>query len=167
MAKKSQSAASLQLAAEQPAALYAVAGGVRSAGAWVAYRDAFLGSPAAAQIDAIRRGAPAGNLVGAAEALRLPRERVYELLGLSASTAKRKVAANEALDPLVTERLVRLGAIEKLAEDTFGDPLLAADWLQAGNAGLGGVAPLSLLDTDIGCREVSRLLNAIAYGGAA
>jgi uncharacterized protein (DUF2384 family) len=29
------------------------------------------------------------------------------------------------------------------------------------------VAPLSLLDTEIGCREVSRVLNAIAYGGAA
>ena len=97
----------------------------------------------------------------------MPRERVYELVGLSVSTAKRKVAANEVLDPLVTERLVRLGGIEKLAEETFGDPALAAEWLQAVNVGLGGVAPLSLLDTEIGCREVSRVLHAIAYGGAA
>ena len=71
------------------------------------------------------------------------------------------------LDPLVTERLVRLGRVEKLAEETFGDPALAAEWLQAVNVGLGGVAPLALLDTEIGCHEVSRVLNAIAYGGAA
>ena len=167
MAGKTQTPAAACLTAEQPAALYAIPGGARSGSAWVDYRDAFLGSPAALQIEAIRRGAPAGNLLGAAEALHLPRERVYELVGLSVSTAKRKVAANEVLDPLVTERLVRLGGIEKLAEETFGDPALAAEWLQAVNVGLGGVAPLALLDTEIGCREVSRVLNVIAYGGAA
>lgn len=156
-----------RLAAEQPAALYAIPGGARSGAAWRDYRDAFLGSPAALQIEAIRRGAPAGNLLGVAEALHLPRERVYELVGLSVSTAKRKVAANEVLDPLVTERLVRLGRIEQLAEETFGDPAQAAEWLQAVNVGLGGVAPLSLLDTEIGCREVSRVLHAIACGGVA
>jgi len=138
-----------------------------AAGAWVAYRDQFLNSSAQAQISEIRKGAPASNLVGAAEALRLPRERVYELVGLSASTAKRKLAKDETLDPLMTERLTRLGAIERLAEDTFGDAGLASEWLQTLNLGLGNVTPLSLLDTEIGCREVSRVLNAIAYGGAA
>ena len=102
MAGKKQIPAAARLIAEQPAALYAIPGGARSGSAWVDYRDAFLGSPAALQIEAISRGAPAGNLLGAAEALHLPRERVYELVGLSVSTAKRKVAANEVLDPLVT-----------------------------------------------------------------
>jgi len=68
---------------------------------------------------------------------------------------------------LMTERLTRLGAIERLAEETFGDALLASEWLQTVNFGLGNVTPLSMLDTEIGCREVSRVLNAIAYGGAA
>ena len=66
-----------------------------------------------------------------------------------------------------TERLTRLGAIEKLAEDTFGSISLASEWLQTVNVGLGNVTPLSMLDTEIGCREVSRVLNAIAYGGVA
>jgi len=138
-----------------------------SAGEWVVYRNAFLMSPAQAQIDAIREGAPASNLIGVAEAMRVPREQVYGLVGLSASTAKRKLARDETLDPLVTERLTRIGAIEKLAEDTFGDPELASAWLQAPNLALGNLTPLSMLDTDIGCREISRILNAIAYGGAA
>lgn len=138
-----------------------------AAGAWVLYRDRFLSSPAQAQISEIRKGAPASNLIGAAEALRVPRERIYELVGLSSSTAKRKLTRDETLDPLTTERLIRIGAIEKLAEDTFGDSGLASAWLQADNLGLGNVTPLSMLDTEIGCREVSRVLNAIAYGGAA
>lgn len=44
-----------------------------------------------------------------AEALRVPRERVYQLVGLSSSTAKRKLARDETLEhPLMTERLIRL-----------------------------------------------------------
>ena len=153
---------------EQMRAAYVVPTPARAAaGAWLVYRDHFLNSPAQPQISEIRKGAPASNLVGAAEALRLPRERVYELVGLSASTAKRKLAKDESLDSLMTERLTRLGAIERLAEETFGDALLASEWLQTVNLGLGNVTPLSMLDTEIGCREVSRVLNAIAYGGAA
>lgn len=157
--------ASVQVA-EQATVAYMVAGKPRAAGALVAYRDHFLGSSAQAQISGIRKGAPASNLVGAA-ALRLSRERVYELVGMSASTAKRKLARGEALDPMSTERLTRLGTIEKLAEDTFGSSLLASEWLQTVNIGLGHVTPLSMLDTEIGCSEASRILNAIAYGGVA
>mgnify|MGYP000889280431 FL=1 len=138
-----------------------------AAGAWLLYRDNFLDSPPQTQIGEIRKGAPASNLIGMAEALRVPRERVYHLIGLSSSTAKRKLARDETLDPLMTERLIRLGAIERLAEETFGDADLASAWLQTANLGLGNETPLSLLDTEIGCREVSRVLNAIAYGGAA
>ena len=160
---------------EQAQAEYAVAAGRTpasilpqgAAGAWLLYRDRFLTSSAQTQISEIRKGAPARNLIGVAEAMRVPRERVYHLIGLSSSTAKRKLARDETLDPLMTERLTRLGAIEKLAEETFGDAELASEWLQTSNLGLGNETPLSMLDTEIGCREVSRVLNAIAFGGAA
>ena len=152
------------VSAGRPAASLVAQG---AAGAWVLYRNQFLSSSAQTQISEIRKGASASNLIGMAAALRVPRERIYQLIGLSASTAKRKLARDETLDPPMTERLNRIGAIEKLAEDTFGDPVMASAWLQTSNLGLGNVAPLSLLDTEIGCREVSRILNAIAYGGAA
>ena len=137
MPKTSPAKSPVQIA-EQATVAYVVPGEPRAAVAWVAYRDRYLNSSAQTQISEIRKGAPASNLVGAAEALRLPRERVYELVGLSASTAKRKLARGEALDPMSTERLTRLGAIEKLAEDTFGSPSLASEWLQTVNVGLGG-----------------------------
>lgn len=134
---------------------------------WYVVRDTFLRTSAAQQISRIREGIEATNLVGVAEALGVSHETIYELVGLSTSTAKRKVAKAETLDAPTTERLARIGAIEKLAEDTFGSADLANEWLRVRNAGLGNVTPLSMLDTDIGCREISRILNSIAYGGAA
>ena len=75
--------------------------------------------------------------------------------------------AEETIDPLVTERLARLAVIAKQAEDAFGDPEVARAWLCAENIGLCGCTPLSMLDTNIGCREVAKILVAIAHGGAA
>lgn len=134
---------------------------------WFVVRDAFLNTTAARQIEQIREGLDARNLLGAAEALGVSQEAIFGMVGLASSTAKRKVAMAEMLDPSASERLARIGAIEKQAEDTFGDQARAAQWLRTANVGLGNFAPLSMLDTDIGCREISRMLNAIAYGGVA
>ena len=41
----------------------------------------------------------------------------------------------------MTERLNRIGAIERLAEETFGDADLASEWLQTSNLGLGNETP--------------------------
>ena len=41
----------------------------------------------------------------------------------------------------MTEHLNRIGAIEKLAEETFDDADLASEWLQTSNLGLGNETP--------------------------
>ncbi|MBL8470663.1 MAG: DUF2384 domain-containing protein [Rhodocyclaceae bacterium] len=152
---------------QQPAAPTRPPATATTAEAWRDYLSQFLRSPAANQIDEIRGGIPAGTLLGAAAAMDVPRERFYELVGLSISTAKRKRVKNELLDPVVSERLTAIGAINRLAEEVFGTSALASAWLQTRNPGLGEVTPLSMLDTEIGRREVARLLHAIAYGAAA
>ena len=96
----------------------------------------------------------------------MSRETIFRVVGLSVSTANRKIAKQETLDPLATERLTRLALIEAEAEDAFGDPEVARAWLCA-DIGLCGCTPLSMLDTDIGSREVAKILVAIAHGGAA
>jgi len=138
-----------------------------AAGGWSVFRDAIVREPPAARIEHIRAGAQAGFLVGAAETLGVSRETIFKVVGLSVSTANRKIAKQETLDPLVTERLARLAVIDKQADDAFGDPEVATAWLRAENIGLGGCTPLSMLDTDIGSREVAKILVAIAHGGAA
>lgn len=50
------------------------------------------------------------------------------------------------------------------AEEVFGDPATAADWLNSKNAALGGVTPLSLLSTDAGAQSVLDILGRIEHG---
>ena len=135
-------------------------------GKWLRFRDDFLKRSVADQIRVIRGGTRAQNLVVLAEAVQVSQEAVFRAVGLPVSTAKRKVSKDEMLDSATTERLIRICRIEKLAEDVFGDGADARKWLRTENMGL-GATPLSMLDTDLGAQEVARVLNAIAYGGAA
>lgn len=137
------------------------------ANAWLALREAIVRESPAERIGRIRGGLGADLLVKAAERFQIPRESLFRLVGLPFSTANRKIARGETLDPAVTERLVRLALVDAQAEEVFADPVLASRWLAAENLALGGAAPLSLLDTEIGAREVAKVLAAIAWGGAA
>lgn len=134
-------------------------------GQWIAFSKAIVREEPAVRIHHIRTGAKANFMVGAANTLGVSRETIFSLLGLPTSTANRKIAKGETLEIPVTERLVRLAIVEQDAEETFGDPKLARQWLLSDNAGLGGCSPLSMLDTDVGAREVAKTLVAIAYGG--
>jgi putative toxin-antitoxin system antitoxin component (TIGR02293 family) len=66
-----------------------------------------------------------------------------------------------------SDRLVRVLRVIEAAEDTFGDASKAHTWLRRPTAVLDNQAPLDLLDTDIGAREVEALLTRIAHGIAA
>ena len=66
-----------------------------------------------------------------------------------------------------SDRLLRLVRILALAEETFGQRDKALQWLRRPNRVLGDEAPLELLDTDIGARQVETLLGRIAHGIAA
>ena len=140
---------------------------VKSASAeWLIVRNSFLKRSVAEQIHVIRSGVSAKNLVLFAEAVKVPQEAVFRVVGIPVTTAKRKLSKDENLDPATTERLIRIYRLEKLAEDVFGDSEDARKWLRTENLGL-GATPLSMLDTDLGAQEVSRVLQAIAYGGVA
>ena len=66
-----------------------------------------------------------------------------------------------------SDRLLRLVRILALAKETFGHRDKAMQWLRRSNRVLGEEAPLELLDTDIGARQVETLLGRIAHGIAA
>ena len=71
------------------------------------------------------------------------------------------------LSPEQSDRLVRLLRTIGLAEDTFGEPAKAHRWLRLPTAALAGNAPIDLLDTEVGARQVETLLGRIAHGIAA
>ena len=64
-----------------------------------------------------------------------------------------------------SDRLYRLARLIALAKRYIGDDKTAGRWLKRPNRALGGSAPLSLIDTELGAREVENVLGRIAYGG--
>jgi putative toxin-antitoxin system antitoxin component (TIGR02293 family) len=71
------------------------------------------------------------------------------------------------LTPEQSDRLVRILRVIEQAERAFGDVAKARIWLRRPTAALADHAPLDLLDTDIGSREVENLLGRIEHGIAA
>ena len=134
---------------------------------WRAFRDRFLFCSVSEQIDGLRAGVPACHLRGLAESLGVPQATVFRLVGITPSAARRRIAHDSHLSITVSERAMEIGAIEKQAVAVFDCNKLAQEWLQTSNIGLGGVSPLSLLDTGLGKKEVARILSAIELGGVA
>ncbi len=59
---------------------------------------------------------------------------------------------------------VRMAWVIKRAAEVFGNAVGAVDWLNSTNAALGGVAPITLLHTDIGLQKVLDTLGRIERG---
>jgi putative toxin-antitoxin system antitoxin component (TIGR02293 family) len=68
------------------------------------------------------------------------------------------------LTPEQSDRLARILRVIEQAERAFGDATKARIWLRRPTAALADHAPLDLLDTDIGAREVESLLGRIEHG---
>ena len=66
-----------------------------------------------------------------------------------------------------SDRLVRVLRVVEQAEHAFGNVEKARIWLRRPTNALAGQAPLDLLDTDIGSRQVETLLGRIEHGIAA
>jgi putative toxin-antitoxin system antitoxin component (TIGR02293 family) len=91
-------------------------------------------------------------------------EALAGLLGVSPKTLSRARASNARLDPVASDRLLRVARIGALAIEVLEDEERARGWLERSQIGLGGRTPLSLLVTDLGCAEVERLLLRIEHG---
>lgn len=62
------------------------------------------------------------------------------------------------------DQLKRMAAIKTYAESVFGDAEKAQSWLTHRNPALRDI-PLSMLTTEAGAKEVTKVLSAIATGG--
>lgn len=61
-------------------------------------------------------------------------------------------------------KILRIALVLERATEVFEAADAAVDWLNHRNSALGGVAPLSLLDTEFGAKEVDRILGTIEHG---
>ncbi len=115
-------------------------------------------------VTAIRTGLPAGAFEGVARVLSLSVDELAAKLGISPRTVRdqRKKAGRLSRDN--TEKLVRIARIQRQARKIFTTDDAVSQWLASPAPALDGVAPIDMLDTDVGAREVEAVLNGIAYG---
>lgn len=106
----------------------------------------------------------------------LPKSVVNELAANVApkdAAARRRVAAlvtspaslrrRDRLSAQASARAERLARIVALARDAFGNDKEASDWLAAPHPLLGDVPPIEVAATDLGARQVERILHNVAH----
>lgn len=114
----------------------------------------------------IREGLPPESFVEIANALggKVSHEVLALKLGLVGRTLSRKRRLKERLSITESERIYRVSRVLEAAEGLFGSRDAAREWILTPCASFGDVAPLDLLDTDVGTAEVEGLLKGLAYG---
>jgi putative toxin-antitoxin system antitoxin component (TIGR02293 family) len=94
------------------------------------------------------------------------KQEIHTLI-IPARTLNHRKAKKESLTIEESDRVVRLSRIQTLAEDVFGDPRKANQWLRESLGVLDGKSPLELAQTESGARVVEQLLAKIDWGAAA
>lgn len=114
--------------------------------------------------EAIRGGFPPAVVENLMRASGLTLSELAGALDLSPRTLQRRRLSGK-LARYESDRLYRLARLVAIATEYLGDSERAKRWLRHPNRALGGVEPLSAIDTEAGARQVENLLGRIAYGG--
>ena len=99
-----------------------------------------------------------------ASALGLSTSTLAAKLGISRRTVTRKRGNGAPLSSETSEKLLRAARVRNLGRALFTTDAAVSEWLSKPEQALGNMAPLDLLDTDFGAREVENLLRSLAYG---
>lgn len=113
---------------------------------------------------AIRTGFPHRVVEAFTRSSGLSLSDVAEALDLSLRSLQRRKQEGR-LARYESDRIYRLARIVALAVRFLGDHERGLAWLERPNPVLGGARPLSLIDTELGARQVENTLGRIAYGG--
>jgi len=119
--------------------------------------------PSAAILAAVRAGFPYSAVTALARGTGMPEDAVLDLVGISPRTAARR-RNQKRLTAEESDRLYRVSRVIAFAAGVLGEMDKARAWLERQNRALGGQAPLSMLDTDLGAREVEEVLTRLAHG---
>src|SRR5206468_12885338 len=113
---------------------------------------------------AIREGFPQQVIEKLVEAADLSIKELAACLDLSPRSLQRRRREGR-LVRYESDRIYRLARIVALAKSSLGGRNAATRWLKRANRALGGQAPLAVIDTELGARNVENVLGRIAFGG--
>jgi len=119
------------------------------------------------RIQSIKKGFAIDWADAARQVFDLPTQSMVELLNLSSATYERRRKDAKPLNAAASERLERIASVALLAAKVFEDEEAASAWMARPNPALYGNTPVMHCETDIGARQVRRILNALEWGGAA
>jgi putative toxin-antitoxin system antitoxin component (TIGR02293 family) len=114
--------------------------------------------------DAIREGFPPAVVEEVMRASGLTLKELADALDLSPRSLQRRRRSGK-LARYESDRLYRLARLVAIANEYLGDQERARRWLRQPNRALGGLAPVTAIDTEVGARQVENILGRIAYGG--
>jgi len=96
--------------------------------------------------------------------LHLSVRTLLESISLPCSTILRRIKRGERLSAYESDRIARVLFVLGHAGEVLASVELAAEWMQRGNAMLGGLRPLEMLDSQPGYDRVRTLLLRVAHG---
>ena len=121
------------------------------------------GSTSSKTVERIRAGLPFKSLENLAAALKLTSDESSMVFSIPTRTLARRKKSGR-LSAEESDRVYRVARVLSHAAELLGDEIEAAEWLRAPNVALRMTAPISLLDTDAGTRQVEEILGRIEYG---
>jgi putative toxin-antitoxin system antitoxin component (TIGR02293 family) len=110
----------------------------------------------------VQNGLPFDELETLRRDLALSLDQLGGKLGIPRATLHRRKLAGR-LAPDESDRVVRLKRLVRQATDVFTTVERAQQWLSFPQYGLGGVVPLDYARTEVGAREVEKLLHRIEH----
>ena len=113
----------------------------------------------------VAEGLPAAVIGRMERAIDLSAAESARVFGLSATTRKRyRSTPKRRLDPVASDRVVRVASAVADAVSVFGDEAKAIAWFKARSPALGDERPVDLVSSDPGARLVRDELLRIRYG---
>ena len=115
------------------------------------------------KIAIIKKGISKKQLIIIKDEVDLDYDELSELLAVSRANLIGK-KGNEKFDASTSERILLLADVITYGRSVFGDNNLFNEWLKTPSRALGGITPLSMMDTLYGTEEVKNEIGRIAYG---
>jgi putative toxin-antitoxin system antitoxin component (TIGR02293 family) len=116
------------------------------------------------QLQHVRKGLPSVFVVEMSDALQMPRATFLEHLQLPRSTIESRIKGKRALSSTEGDAVLRAAKAFTRAQEVLEDRAAATAWLKRPIRSLGGVTPMSLMDTDSGYALVMDTLGKIEHG---
>lgn len=116
-------------------------------------------------LEIIRAGFPVKSATKIIESSGFPQDEVLKQIGISkANYYRKRKRPSSRLEPNISDRIFRIAYIFARAEKVFGDLDVSMKWLHRPNKSLRDQIPFEMLDTEVGFKEIERILKQIEYG---